>query len=689
MNRDSVTSLREFQEERLSLRGRLSPFVRKRFKFVTKLSMERRPAHQTPEAPRAGDHDIESESKRPRSPPSPVLASMGVGNKLALASVGVLLVWTALLCLGAYLFGVNFGQTAVLPPPRRPQGLSSGPSRSLLGAETDEVERRWTDKLIGDLQSSASDETVSATLSELRETLSAREERLEQLGAAARRTPTASGASPAAAAASAASSVTVPRYDRNSVAELQQAAMAAALPSEVRGPLPQLVRDLGAALARQQTEHEALKKKLLQLQPAVINYDKKSTEQLTKAVLQATAGTSGAPDGGGALPRLLKDLAAQLAVQEEEQEKQKKALELETTKKARTARRAAALKALLLKTSPKVEERAALLFDELADRTTLAIEDATKGYEQPEGKSSSWSTDEKKEEAARWQDSLSEVRALVLDERPACTCSPRRLAPLSPQVRALVLDEFKAAADRNASLGLAYEGERAKRLALEANVSALEKRVRHLVHASAHHDAPSTSPQVSALEKRVADLLTPPPPPPPAPPPPLPVPTTAEGAMVGTSALPLQQAVWAMLQQARAEGASAAATPGTALPRGAEGGSAAATTAPLTASATAGAAPDTALRGAVTPAVEAQPEAEEASAAVAAADNTTPNTTQPLSALASALASVLASTASSSPPPPPAAAAAAASAGVCAGKSCPSGYQMIDRGDRCTCRPLS
>jgi hypothetical protein len=391
--------------------------------------MERRPVHQTPEAPRAGDHDIESESKRPRSPPSPVLASIGVGNKLALASVGVLFVWTALLCLGAYLFGVNFGQTAVLPPPRRPQGLSSGPSRSLLGAETDEVERRWTDKLIGDLQSSASDETVSATLSELRETLSAREERLQQLGAAARRTPAASGAGPAPAAASAASSVTVPRYDRNSVAELQQAAMAAALPSEVRGPLPQLVRDLGAALARQQTEHEALKKKLLQLQPAVINYDKKSTEQLTKAVQQATAGTSGAPDGGGALPRLLKDLAAQLASQEEGQEKQKKALELETTKKMRTARRAAALKALLLKTSPKVEERAALLFDELADRTTLAIEDATKGFEQPEGKSSSWSSDEKKEEAARWQDSLSEVRARVLDERPACKCSPRRLAP--------------------------------------------------------------------------------------------------------------------------------------------------------------------------------------------------------------------------------------------------------------------
>jgi hypothetical protein len=392
---------------------------------------------------------------------------MGVGNKLALASAGVLLVWTALLCLGAYLFGVNFGQTAVLPPPRRPQGLSSGPSRSLLGAETDEVERRWTDKLIGDLQSSASDETVSATLSELRETLSAREERLQQLGAAARRTPAASGAGPAPAAASAASSVTVPRYDRNSVAELQQAAMAAALPSEVRGPLPQLVRDLGAALARQQTEHEALKKKLLQLQPAVINYDKKSTEQLTKAVLQATAGTSGAPDGGGALPRLLKDLAAQLASQEEGQEKQKKALELETTKKTRTARRAAALKALLLKTSPKVEERAALLFDELADRTTLAIEDATKGFEQPDGKSSSWSSDEKKEEAARWQDSLSEVRARGLDERPACKRSPRR-------PRALVLDE-RPACTRSP-----------RRPAPWCSTSAQ--------HARAHHGAPPPSP---------------------------------------------------------------------------------------------------------------------------------------------------------------------------------------------------
>ena len=40
-------------------------------------------------------------------------------------------------------------------------------------------------------------------------------------------------------------SIQVPRYDRTSVAELQKAALAAAMPSEVRGPLPQLARGLG------------------------------------------------------------------------------------------------------------------------------------------------------------------------------------------------------------------------------------------------------------------------------------------------------------------------------------------------------------------------------------------------------------------------------------------------------------
>ena len=55
-----------------------------------------------------------------------------------------------------------------------------------------------------------------------------------------------------------------------SLDELQKAAQAAALPTQAQGPLPQLVRDLSAALAKQQTDHEALQRRLTQLQPSVL-----------------------------------------------------------------------------------------------------------------------------------------------------------------------------------------------------------------------------------------------------------------------------------------------------------------------------------------------------------------------------------------------------------------------------------
>ena len=38
-------------------------------------------------------------------------------------------------------------------------------------------------------------------------------------------------------------------------------------------------------------------------------------------------------------------------------------------------------------------------------------------------------------------------------------------------------------------------------------------------------------------------------------------------------------------------------------------------------------------------------------------------------------------------PPPPSPSPAVIVAGACAGKRCPTGYDMIDRGDRRTCRP--
>ena len=208
---------------------------------------------------------------------------------------GALVAWTALLCLMGKLAGLSFSAAPLPPQPRRPLGLG-GPSRSLLSASSladsgdDQLERRWTEKLLGDLQSAAADESVSATLSELRSTLDAREERLLQQrplagtprARASAAQPSATTTTTATPIGSSSSSIEVPHYDRTSVADLQKAALAAAMPSEVRGPLPQLVRDLGAALAKQQAEQEALQRRLSQLQPAVINYNPADVEQLTK-----------------------------------------------------------------------------------------------------------------------------------------------------------------------------------------------------------------------------------------------------------------------------------------------------------------------------------------------------------------------------------------------------------------------
>ena len=570
-------------------------------------------------------------------------------SKLAVAS-GVLLAWTAVLCLGAYISGINFGQPTAQPlMPRRPQGLSSGPSRSLLGTDSDEVERRWTDKLIGDLQSTATDESVSATLSELRSTLSAREERLQQLGSAAMPAKAPTGATAAAGAvpssSSSSSSLSIPRYDRNSVAELQKAALAAALPTEARGPLPQLVRDLGAALARQQQEHELLQKRLSQLQPSVINYNPKEVDQLTKAVAEATAAVG--PEVGGPLPKLLKDLSAVITSQQHEGEKQKKALELEGLKKSRSARRAANLKTLLMRTSPRTEDRVALLFEEVSDRCTQAYEDAKHGYEQaskPDGADAT-----SREEAARWQDSIDELRTLVLDE-------------------------LKAAAERNATLGLSYDEERTRRLALEARV----------------------------LELTTPPPLYPPPPPPPLyppPPPPLQMSGATPAAGVGVDgfasaasgpALGLGAAIGAVAAHPGAGMPLAALAAAQAVPPAASGAEAAA---PALGSAVAA---SVAAPAAVAPATAAiTTDVQQAPMATPSVVNADPAASAAAAAAAASSVAVAAPevaapevAAQTSPPPPPASSAAGAHSGACAGKRCPAGYEMIDRGDRCTCRPL-
>jgi len=503
-------------------------------------------------------------------------ASPWTRTKLAAAS-GLLLVWTAVLCLGAQLLGINFGQpSAEMITPRRPNGLTST-SRLLLGTDGDDVERRWTDKLLSDLQNSAHNEAVAATVSELRSTLSAREQRLQQQTPtvpphtvdAGKRGSSATVPPPSATAAA----VEVPRYDRSSIAELQRAAQAAAMPSEVRGPMPQLVRDLSAALARQQQEQERLQKRISQLQPAVPNYNPKEADQLLKAAAEATAGQGA--EVSSALQKLLKDLTVQLTVKQDEQAKATKQLELEAVKKLRSARRAANLKSLLLKTSPRAADRVELLFDELKDRCAQAVDDAKQGYEDAEA-GEVLTESAAKEEAARWQDSLEELKTLVNGE-------------------------FTAAAERNATLGASYEEERNKRL---------------------------------ALEERLLILTTPPPPPPPL----------AEGGLASQGGVSGQPA---------ATTAVAGADPLSGQPA-----SIAAPTVPTAPSGVA--------------------ETGQGLAGLATAPTTTASAPPPMSTLFTSSAAD--HTGGSAPPPP---------GGACAGKRCPAGYVMIDRGDRCSCRPTS
>ena len=244
---------------------------------------------------------MDEESNRVHTAPMSLslISLMQSPRRAALAVVGVLFLWTALLGIAVHLSGAyatasgNMAASAgsvhrgLAPPTSSRHLLQRGESPD----DADDEELRWANKLMNDLSSSAADESVAATLSELRSTLDARDERLRasayakgEPGAsrlAALRTSPSGGAAAGrrrdAAAAVAGRAVPghggggqidVPRYNPRSVSELQTAALAAAMPEQVKGPLPQLVRDLSSAIARQQAEHEALQRRFTQLQPA-------------------------------------------------------------------------------------------------------------------------------------------------------------------------------------------------------------------------------------------------------------------------------------------------------------------------------------------------------------------------------------------------------------------------------------
>ena len=83
--------------------------------------------------------------------------------------------------------------------------------------------------------------------------------------------------------------------------ELQRAASALLISDQKRGPLPSLLRDMSAALAKKEREEEELRKRLTLLQPAVSNYNAGDVDQLSKAAVDAA--TPG--EVSGALAKLL------------------------------------------------------------------------------------------------------------------------------------------------------------------------------------------------------------------------------------------------------------------------------------------------------------------------------------------------------------------------------------------------
>ena len=379
--------------------------------------------------------DVESPRVHPphHNPAPSLLPLLSSPRKLAAALVLCLFTWTALLGVGAQLFGIG---SRSAPVPAEPRGLGNSRRRLLAGsrasAPDDEEDGQWAEKLLGDLQSASSDESMSATIAELRATLAAREERRAAGGAVGSVGGGPRAPAPTSTAVAIAPTLKqgpeVPRYNPASFAELQKAALAAAMPEAAKGPLPQLVRDMSAAMARQQADHEALQRRLAQLQPSVLNYNPKDVDQLSKAVGEATA--SQGTEVSGALPRLLRDLRDTLRTQKEEQAKMQRQLQAVASRKARSTKYATVLKDLVMRSSQmRPVEKMTLLFGELSERCAQAVDEARQKAElDREGSAESPSPLNEGDEKGKWQDTHSQLLELVQDEmRLAAEQSTERL----------------------------------------------------------------------------------------------------------------------------------------------------------------------------------------------------------------------------------------------------------------------
>jgi hypothetical protein len=459
-----------------------------------------------------------------------------------------------------------------------------------------------------------------------------------------------------------------PSYNPNSVPELQKAASLLLVPEKQRGPLATLVRDMSSALAKQAREEEETQRKIVLLQPAVSNYNPGDAEQLSKAAVDAA--TPG--EVPGALSKLLRDLGKTVADQQAARRGIDVRLSRAEAKAERSSSRLRTLRQDALQGRSGVV-RISLLFGQLADEIEQALEEATE-------------------------------RAIEQAAAEAGKPRPAGLAPLPPpserwqatlgELRGAVEAEQRAATETNAS---AHAELQALRLTSAANATRLaehagrlEEELSSLRATHASHSAPpslAAPPLAAALAGgglAGGGLAADPAPPSDR----LPAPydgrvTTSQPTApvgVGGGASPEKDgayrgmrppegstAVLDYLADATAVGAPAATAQ--AVPLAAEQ-AAPRQTAPIAAQQLSGAPPLT-----TTP-------------TTASGTTSAPGTSAPKSTIAQP------SSPDAAAPPQSAAAvteavAAPAVTNPCAGKRCPPRYDMVDRGDHCTCRPAS
>ena len=476
--------------------------------------------------------------------------------------------------------------------------------------------------------------------------------------------PAALGQPPGGAGAVA----STPSYNPNSVPELQKAASLLLVPEKQRGPLATLVRDMSSALAKQAREEEETQRKLVLLQPAVSNYNPADAEQLSKAAVDAA--TPG--EVPGALSKLLRDLGKTVA----DQQAARRGIDVRLSRAEAKAERASSRLRTLRQDAMQGRSgvvRISLLFGQLADEIEQALEEATeRAIEQAAaeaGKPRPAGLAQLPPPSERWQATLGELRGAVEAEQRAAT---------------------EANASAHAELQALRLTSAANATRLAEHAGRLEEELSSLRATHASHSAPpslAAPPLAAALAG--GGLAADPAPPSDR----LPAPydgrvTTSQPTApvgVGGGASPEKDgayrgvrppegstAVLDYLADATAVGAPAAtaqAAPLAAEQAAAPRQSAPRQTAPLAAQQLSSAPPLT------------------------TAPTTAPGTTSAPGTSAPESTSAQPSSPDAAAPPQSAAAVAEAVAAPavnpCAGKRCPPRYDMVDRGDHCTCRPAS